>query len=386
VAGEKVDDVHMLVGTEKPMMKALSPALLVAAVLCLLATACAPRPEGKVEAEVTQKIVTTSALVRDTTITQQYVCQIHAQRHINVCALETGYLEQIKIREGQTVKEGDLLFQVLPTLYKARYDVEAAEVKVATLEFSNSERLFKEKVISQNELSLQQAKLAKAQAKAGLAQSELKFTEVRASFDGIIDRLRQQQGSLVKEGEILTTLSDNSLMWVYFNVPESRYLEYMAESAKPDKESEKVDLVLANGRKFPQSGRIAAIVAKFDNETGNIPFRADFPNPDRLLRHGQTGNILLSKKLKGATVIPQRATFENLDKRYVFVVGDDGVVRQREVTILYELEDIFVIKAGTLTSEKFVLEGIFQVHDGDRVESDFRDPKEVMAHLKNRAE
>lgn len=367
-------------------MKASSPALLVAAVLCLLATACAPRPEGKVEAEVTQKIVTTSALVRDTTITQQYVCQIHAQRHINVCALETGYLEQIKIREGQSVKEGDLLFQVLPTLYKARYDVEAAEVKVAGIEFSNSERLFKEKVISQNELSLQQAKLAKAQAKASLAQSELKFTEVRASFDGIIDRLRQQQGSLVKEGEVLTTLSDNAVMWVYFNVPESRYLEYMSEAAKGNRESDNVELILANGRKFPQPGKIAAIVAKFDNETGNIPFRADFPNPERLLRHGQTGNIVLAKKLKGATVIPQRATFENLDKRYVFVVGDDGVVRQREVTILYELEDIFVITAGALTSERFVLEGIFQVHDGDKVESDYRDPKEVMAHLKNRAE
>lgn len=386
MAGEKVDAVRMLDDTEEPIMKASSSTLLAAAVLCLLAGACVPRPEGKVEPEQVQKIVTTSALVRDTTITQQYVCQIHSQRHINVCALESGYLEQIKIREGQSVKEGDLLFQVLPTLYKARYDVEAAEVKVAGIEFSNSERLFKEKVISQNELSLQQAKLAKAQAKASLAQSELKFTEVRASFDGIIDRLGQQQGSLVKEGEVLTTLSDNAVMWVYFNVPESRYLEYMSEAAKGNRESENVELILANGRKFPQPGKIAAIVAKFDNETGNIPFRADFPNPERLLRHGQTGNIVLAKKLKGATVIPQRATFENLDKRYVFVVGDDGVVRQREVAILYELEDIFVIKAGALTSERFVLEGIFQVHDGDKVESDYRDPKEVMAHLKDRAE
>lgn len=359
---------------------------MVVMALALLVAACSQTRVEKAEQEQVQKIVTTSALVRDTTITQQYVCQIHAQRHINVCALESGYLEQIKIREGQTVKEGDLLFQVLPTLYKARYDVEAAEVKVASLEFNNSERLFKEKVISQNELSLQQAKLAKAQAKAGLAQSELKFTEVRASFDGIVDRLRQQQGSLVKEGEVLTTLSDNSVMWVYFNVPESRYLEYMAEAARGDKESDRVELVLANGRKFSQPGKISAIVAKFDNETGNIPFRADFPNPDRLLRHGQTGNIVLAKKLKGAIVVPQRATFENLDKRYVFVVGEDGVVRQREVTILYELEDIFVIKSGSLSSEKFVLEGIFQVHDGDRVESDYRDPKDVLAHLKNRAE
>jgi len=104
------------------------------------------------------------------------------------------------------------------------------------------------------------------------------------------------------------------------------------------------------------------------------------------LRHGQTGNVILSKNLKNATVIPQRATFENLDKRYVYVVGDDGLVRQRELSVLYELEDIFVIKSGSLSTERIVLEGIFQVHDGDRVEIEYRDPKEVMANLKNRAE
>ena len=353
-------------------MKALSPQIALATVLSVLAISCSPRRVEKTEDEVVQKIVATSALVRDVTVSQQYVCQIHAQRHINVCALEIGYLEKIKIREGQPVKENELLFQVLPTLYKARLDVEVAEVLVANLEFNNTNRLFKENVVSENELALQQGKLAKAQAKASLARSELKFTEVRAPFDGIVDRLNQQEGSLVKEGEILTTLSDNSVMWVYFNVPESRYLDYMAE-AKDNKQSEEVVLVLANGRKFSQIGKIAAVVAKFNNETGNIPFRADFPNPDRLLRHGQTGNVILSKNLKNATVIPQRATFENLDKRYVYVVGDDGLVRQRELSVLYELEDIFVIKSGSLSTERIVLEGIFQVHDGDRVEIEYRD-------------
>lgn len=366
-------------------MKAASVRFLLVALLSLFAASCVPRRGEKVEEEQVQKVVTTGALVRDVTITQPYVCQIHAQRHINICALEIGYLERIKIKEGQSVKESDLLFQVLPTLYKARFDVEAAEVKVASLEFNNTERLFNQKVVSQNELSLQQAKLAKAQAKASLAESELKFTEVRAPFDGIVDRLRQQQGSLVKEGEVLTTLSDNSIMWVYFNVPEARYLDYMAET-KGDKDSNTVELLLANGKKFSQKGKIAAIVAKFDNETGNIPFRADFPNPDRLLRHGQTGNVLVNKNLKGATVIPQRATFENLDKRYVLVVGQDGIVKQREVKVLHELEDIFVVQPEAVAGERFVLEGIFQVHDGDRVECEQRDPAEVMAHLKNTAE
>ena len=188
--------------------------------------------------------------------------------------------------------------------------------------------MFKEKaVVSENEVKLFEAKLARAKAKADLAQAELNFTNVTAPFDGIVDRLHEQEGSLIKEGDILTTLSDNSVMWVYFNVPEKQYLEYMA-SPKQDKEEQKIELELANHDKFPQPGKIGAIEAQFNNETGNIAFRADFPNPDGLLRHGQTGTILIHRTLKNALVIPQRATFELLDKRYVWVVGEDDVAHQ----------------------------------------------------------
>ena len=283
------------------------------------------------------KIVVTSPKAKDVIITQQYVCQIHSQRHINVRALENGYLEAIPVKEGQAVKEGDVMFKVMPILYKARLDAEMAEAKLAELEFNNTKKLSKDKVVSQNEVALFEAKLAKAQAKAKLAEAELNFTNVKAPFDGIIDRLHEQQGSLVKEGDILTTLSDNSVMWVYFNVPEARYLEYMA-GLDQDKEDQKIELVLANGNKFPQTGKIGAIEAKFNNETGNIPFRADFPNPDRLLRHGQTGTVLIHRALKNAIVIPQRATFEILDKRYVYVVDKDDVVHQREIVVQNEME------------------------------------------------
>src|SRR5262245_54781590 len=105
---------------------------------------------------------------------------------------------------------------------------------------------------------LHEAKLAKAKAKAELALAELNFTKVTAPFDGIVDRLHEREGSLIKERDILTTLSDNSVMWVYFNVPEARYLEYMAGSDR-EKEGQKIDLVLANGSKFPQTGKIGAI-------------------------------------------------------------------------------------------------------------------------------
>ena len=137
--------------------------------------------------------------------------------------------------------------------------------------------------------------------------------------------------------------------------------------------------MLANGDKFQQTGKIGAIEADFNNETGNIPFRADFPNPDGLLRHGQTGNVLIHRRLNDAIVIPQRATFEILDKRYVYVVGKDDVVHQREIVVQNELDDIFVIKNGLDVNDKIVLEGVRQVRDGEKVEYEFRTPEEVLA-------
>jgi membrane fusion protein (multidrug efflux system) len=331
------------------------------------------------------KIVVTRPQARDVTVTERYVCQIHSQRHINVCALDGGYLDKIAVQEGQAVKKGDLLFKIRPILYQARMEAEQAEADLAQLEFNNTKMLSDSRVVSQNEVLLLKAKLARAQAKASLAKAELNFTNVTAPYDGIVDRLHEQLGSLIKEGDVLTTLSDNSVMWVYFNVPEAQYLEYMT-GLKQHGEEPKIELMLAGDRKFDQVGRISTIEAKFNNETGNIPFRADFPNPDRLLRHGQTGTILLSKVSKDAVVIPQRATFEILAKRYVYVVGEDNKVHQREIGIKDELDDIFVVNKGVGVGEKIVLEGGRQVHDGEEVEYEFSPPEVVLAHLKNRAE
>ena len=186
---------------------------------------------------------------------------------------------------------------------------------------------------------------------------------------------------------MLTTMSDNSVMWVYFNVPEARYLEYQESlRTNPDHSNLDVELKLANHKIFPQTGKIGAIEADFNNETGNIAFRADFDNGDGLLRHGQTGTILIHRVSKGAIVIPQRATFEILAKKYAFVVGEDGIVHQREIVIGNEQDDIFVIESGLQESDKIILEGIRQVRDGETVEYEFRDPVEVLSNLKNHAE
>ena len=217
------------------------------------------------------------------------------------------------------------------------------------------------------------------------------------AFDGIIDRLFEQQGSLIKEGDNLTSLSDNGAMWVYFNVPEARYLDYMAllGSAQNDRADHQarmqavlselnrqgqIELVLANGQKFPQKGKIVTIEAKFNNVTGNVAFRADFPNPNRLLRHGQTGKLLIKRTLHNVIVIPVRATFPILDKRFVYVINEDHTVHQREVVVQHELDDIFVIEKGLKVNDTIILDGVRQVRDGDKVEKfEFRKPEEVLA-------
>lgn len=357
--------------------------LLIPALLALSQSGCHTH-EAHAEPAEHHKVVVTHPKVMEVDITQQYVCQIHSQRHIKVRALESGYLEEIPVKEGQAVKQGQVMFTVIPVLYKAKLDAELAEVQLAQRELDNTNRLLKDKVVSPNEQVLYTAKLAKAEAKAKLAEAELNFTKVRAPFDGIIDRLYEQHGSLVKEGDELTTLSDNSVMWVYFNVPEARYLEYMAATGQ-DKDA-RIDLILANGKKFPQHGKIGAIEARFNNETGNIPFRADFPNPDRLLRHGMTGNVQIHRPLRDAVVIPQRATFDILAKRYVFVVDKDDVVHQREIVVQHELDDVFVIQSGVGVNDKIVYEGVRQVRDGETVEFELRSPDEILGHQKNHAE
>jgi len=286
-----------------------------------------------------------------------------------------------------------VMFRILPTLYKAKYDAEMAEANLAQIRFDQTKALYEKKIVAYPEVMLAQAELDKANAKAQLAQAEVDFTTIRAPFDGIVDRLQKQQGSLVEKKDVLTTLSDNSLMWVYFNVPEARYLEYMTGRGQLNQDrrielvDSRIELVLANGSKFEHSaGNTVTVEAKFSNETGNIRFRADFPNPDGLLRHGQTGTVLIQRSVKHAVVIPQRAAFEILDKQYVWVVGADNVVHQRPITVQHELEDIYVIKSGLGVDDRIVLDGVRQVHDGEKAEYEVRPPEKVIANQKNKAE
>lgn len=343
------------------------------------------------------KIVVTGPLVKDVTVTQQYVCQIRSQRHIEIRALQEGFLEEIHLKEGQAVSEKEVMFKVFPPLYQARLEAERAKSRTAEIKYLNTKRLneMTPPIVSDVEVMLARAEWDETKAKVKAAETEMEFTVVRAPFDGIIDRFNQQQGSLVKKEEVLTTLSDNRVMWVKFNVPEVRYFEYMAGqpkgAAKKNSRIEladaRVELMLANGSTFEHdAGNTVVVEGEFNPETGNIQFRADFPNPNGLLRHGQTGTVLIRRAVPRALVIPQRATFEVLDKRYVYVVGDDHVVHRREIVVGHEMDDIFVVTKGLDVKDRIVLEGVQQVHDGDKVEFESRKPEDALANQKHHAE
>ena len=346
--------------------------------LLLLQTGCGSK-SGEEEKELV--LEATSPIQQDTTLTVEYVCQIRAISHIELRALEKGYLQNIYVDEGQLVKKGTLMFQIMPAMYQAELQKAEAEVAVAKTELDNSKMLADNNVISQRQLAVVQAKYNEAKAELKIAQVHLNFTEIRAPFDGYMDRFQVRLGSLVDEGDLITTLSDNSKMWVYFNVPEAEYLNYKMRNLT-NKQPDKVKLEMANNEMYPYDGMVETIEADFNNETGNIAFRATFPNPDKLLRHGETGNVLMDTRIKKALIIPQKATIEVLEKKYVFVIDKDNHVRQQEVDIAGELPDIYIVRKGLKPTDKILLEGIRKVTDGQKIKYRYDDPKKVLKSLK----
>ncbi len=342
----------------------------------LLHTSCESKKEAPKEET---SFLVTSPIQMDTSVSKDYVCQIRSIQHIEMRALEKGYLQEVFVDEGQFVKQGQRMFQIMPMLYKAELQKAQAEANFVEIEYQNTAKLAESNIVAPNELALAKAKLEKAKAELALAQVHLGFTEIRAPFNGIMDRFQVRLGSLVDEGDLLTTLSDNSKMWVYFNVPEAEYLEY--ESTVKTNAKTQVDLMMANGKMFDHTGVVETIEAEFNNETGNIAFRATFPNPDRLLRHGETGNVIMTIPLKNALLIPQKSTFEILDKRYVFVIDKDNIVRSRAITVAAEMPHIYAVQAGLDVNDKILLEGLRLVRENEKIKYEFRNPKEVLSHL-----
>jgi len=353
------------------MMK--SKTLLCAALTIALLGSCSSKKEEKTEIA---KYAVTTPMVMDTSFTKEYVAQIQSLQNIEIRAKVDGYLDKICVDEGQNVQEGQLLFIIRPREYEADLAKAKAAVKEAELEVQNVKTLADKNIVSQNELAMAMAKLDEAKAEQSRAELYLSYTSIRAPFSGTIDRLRFKIGSLIDAGTLLTTLSNNKEVYAYFNVSETEYLDY--KSRPKNDEQNIATLLLANNQPHRYKGKIETVEGQFDNETGTISFRAKFPNPDLLLKHGETGKVQLKTSLKNALIIPQKATYELQDKTYVYVLNDKNIVQSRNITIKQRLPNIFIIDSGLSASDKILLEGVQIVNDDDTIIPEMKPIEQVI--------
>jgi membrane fusion protein, multidrug efflux system len=319
---------------------------------------------------------------KDTTLNRSYVANINARQNVELRAKASGFLEQILVDEGQFVKKGQLMFRlndaeskVQVSEAKAALASALAEVKSAEVEMRRVQSLVDKKIVTGTELELANAKLAAAKAKVDEARAReekaninLSYTAIRAPFDGIIDRIPHKLGSLVNEGTLLTTVSDNHAMHVYFKVSEQEYLSYVHnKKSRNHTNKQPATLVLADGSTYKHAGKIETMEGEFDQETGSIAFRAAFPNPSGVLKHGASGNILLTSPISKALIIPSRSVLEIQDKTYVFVLGEDQKVRMKSFVPEARINDFILVKSGLDEGDRIVYEGVQNIKEGSPV-------------------
>lgn len=351
-------------------------------VLVMMA-ACNDKPgQAAQEAAPPKVLPVTHVLVKDTNLFREYVADIQAVQNVELRARVQGFLERIYVDEGQVVKKGQLLFKINDEEYraelaKANANLESAiaEAKASELEVDRLKVMVDKKVISETELSVARAKLKAVIARIeearwakSNAELRLSYTSVRSPFHGIIDRIPFKVGSLIDHGTLMTTVSDISEVFVYFNVSEDEYLEYVKTTvAESGKDNRLVTLMLADGTLYPFEGSVETMGGEFQASTGSISFRARFPNPNSLLKHGATGKIRLSNTLTDAIMIPQKAVFEIQDKNFVFLVDSTNQVRMKHFVPKTRFSHYYIVESGLQSGDKIVFEGIQEIRDGMQI-------------------
>lgn len=324
----------------------------------------------------THKVI--SPIIKNAIYQNEYIADIHAVKYVEVRSKVKGYIEKIHIDEGQTVKEGQLLFTLSSLEFEkevqkadAAYKSAGADLKAAEVELNNVKNLVDKAIVSKAEFDVIKAKYdaLKADMDEALVNKEqaslqLSFANIKAPYNGIINRIPKKFGSLIAEGDMLTSISDSREIFAYFNLSEIDYLNYVASG---EKQNQTVNLKLANHVLYNHEGKIEMIESEFDHATGNIAFRARFPNPNAVLKHGSHAKVIVNKELKNVLLIPQKSTFEIQDKRYVFLVNKDGVLEQRNVISKIQLSNFYVIESGLSKDEKILFEGVANVKDGDKI-------------------
>jgi len=334
------------------------------------------------EAAAPMKLPVVKVEQRDVELNQDLVADIQAIQNVEIRARVDGFLTDIHVDEGKTVRKGQLLFTLADEEYevavsRARADLAGAqaESRAAEVKLEQVKNLVVNKVVSNTELRLAESNADAAKAKADAARSELdnsrirlQFTHIKAPFTGVVDLLPLKRGSLIKEGTYLTTISDISSAFAYFPLTERQYLQFAKGKGSGDLRNGAVELILADGTQYPIKGAVETSQGEFQEETGTLSFRARFPNPDGLLKHGSTGRVRLSTKVEKAVIIPQKSCFELQDKTFVYLVTKDGSISTRSIKPASRYQDYYVVDEGLAPGDLVVYEGFQSLKEGDKIE------------------
>lgn len=306
-----------------------------------------------------------------------YSASIRGKQDIDIRPKVSGYITDIYVKEGSVVTRGQTLFVIDQVPYQAalqtasaNVDVARAAVDAAELTANSKEELFKQDIISEFELNMarmtlasERAQLAQAKAKEEDARNNLSYTLVKSPSDGVVGTLPFRVGTLVSPSDStpMTSVSDNSEMYVYFSMTEAQVLSLTRRHGSLEnalRSMPSIELQLSDGTIYSEKGRIEAISGIIDPTTGSVTIRAKFPNHKRLLLSGGSGNVILPHEQEGCIVIPQSATYEIQDKVYVFKV-ENGVAKSKIVGVFHISNDKeYVVESGLMAGDTIVVEGV----------------------------
>lgn len=317
----------------------------------------------------------------------KYSATIRGRQDIDVFPQVGGTLQKLCVTEGQTVKKGQTLFIIDQVPYQAALNtaeaaLKAAEAQLATAElnYNSRKQLFEERVVSEFDMqtaqnSMLSAKAAVAQAKAQVvnARNSLSYTVVKSPSDGVVGTLPYRQGALVGASmpQPLTTVSDNSQMYVYFSLNESELLKLARQYGSIDSavvNMPPVRLLLVDGSEYEELGKVESVSGVVDRQTGSVQLRAVFNNPGKLLHSGSTGNVIIPATYENVFVVPAAATVQTQDKFKVYIVDEKGIAHSQLITILEkDGGDEFIVTSGLSGGEEIVAEGAGMVKEGQDV-------------------